>query len=129
MATVNISGGGMRANVRSGQALPANRLWKYDTIVNETTLCGAGEECDGIVLAAIEQGEIMNSVGSAYSRKTTGVYSDVTISANFACGGEFMSDGEGQIINYVAAGDNRALGKYLSTGLVSATGKVLLYSK
>lgn len=129
MGVANISGGGLRANLRANATLPADRLWTYSSVVDETTLCGAGEECDGIVLSEIASGEIMNSVGSAYSRKTTGVYSEVTINDTFTTGNEFMSDANGQIVNYVNAGDNRPLGKYLSSGLGGEQGKILLYSK
>lgn len=129
MAQVNISSGGVRANVRAGQDLPADRLFKYSSVENEVTLCGAGEEADGLCLDAVVAGEMLNEEGICYARKTTGVFSDVTIGSNFTCGGEFMSAADGVITAYVAADDNRPLGKFLSTGVTGATGKILLYSR
>ena len=129
MATASLSSGGVRANVRAGEDLPASTLFKYSSTENEVTLCGSGEEADGICLEAVASGELLNMEGVCYARKTTGVFDGVTIQSNFTAGNEFMSDASGQIVNYVVSGDNRALGKYLSSGSTGETGKVLFYSK
>lgn len=129
MASVNLSSGGVRAGVRAGADLPADRLFKYSSIENEVVLCGAGEEADGIVLAEVLSGEILNAEGVCYARKTTGTFSDVTIGSNFTCGAEFMSAADGVITAYVAASDNRPLGKFLSSGSSGETGKILFYSR
>jgi hypothetical protein len=75
------------------------------------------------------EGEILNFDGSSYSRKTTGVFDEVTIASNFTAGGEWMASATGTITAYVNSGDNRALGKFLSSGTTDQTGKILFYSK
>lgn len=126
---VRLSGGGPPSNVRAGDDLPASTLWKYSSTENEVVLCGAGEEADGIVLADIVQGEVLNLEGVAYSRKTTGIYDGLTIASNFTAGGEFMSGASGVITAYVAAGDTRPLGKFLTSGNNGETARVLFYSR
>lgn len=129
MPVVNLSSGGVRSNVRAGENIAASRVWKYSATENEVTLCGSGEEADGICLADTLSGEIMNTDGVNYSRKDTGVFSEVTIASNFTAGGEWMSGASGVITAYVAAGDNRPLGKFLTSGLATETGKITFYSK
>ena len=129
MGKVNLSSGGVRANVRAGEEIPADTLFKYSAVVNEVEVCGAGEEADGLCLVAVAEGEILNMEGTCYARTTTGVFDEVTINDTFTCGSEFMSDANGQIVSYSSGGDNRPLGKFLSTGSTGQTGKILFYSK
>mgnify|MGYP001354400763 CR=1 FL=1 len=129
MPTVNLSSGGVRANLRAGEDIAASTVWKYSSTENEVTLCGSGEEADGICIAATAEAELLNTEGENYSRKETGVFSDVEIASNFTAGGEWMSGASGVITAYVASSDNRPLGKFLSSGLSGATGKITFYSK
>ena len=46
MPEVNISSGGVNANVRAGEDIDASRVWKYGSTENEVILCGSGEEAD-----------------------------------------------------------------------------------
>ncbi len=129
MGSVNISPGGVRANVMAGEALPTDTVWKYSSTVNRVELCGSGEEADGFCLSEVASGELLNDEGICYSRKTTGVFEEVTIDTNFTAGNEWMSSATGTVTAYVVSGDNRPLGKFLSTGLAAATGKISFYSK
>ena len=126
---VRLSGGGPPSNIRASEDLPASTFWRYGSTENEVGLCGAGEEADGIVLADIVQGEVLNLEGVAYSRKTTGLYDGLTIASNFTAGSEFMSGASGVITAYVVAADNRPLGKFLTSGLSGETGRILFYSR
>jgi hypothetical protein len=126
---VTLSGGGPPSNVRAGETLPASTLWTYGSTENEVVLCRSGEEADGITLADVVEGEILNLEGVCYARKTTGIYDGIAIASNFTAGGEFMSGASGVITAYVAAADNRPLGKFLSSGLANETGRILLYSR
>ena len=126
---VRLSGGGPPSNVRAGENLLASTLWKYGSTENEVLLCGSGEEADGITLADVVAGEVLNLEGVCYARKTTGIYDDITIDSNFTAGGEFMAGAGGVITAYVAESDNRPLGKFLTSGLANATGRILFYSR
>lgn len=130
MGKVNISGGGVRANVKALVDLPADRLWAYSAVDNEVQLCGAGAEADGITLESTVAGELLNAVGVNYSRKNTGVYADVNIVSIHTAGDEFMSNANGQITDHTGTDlTNRALGKFLTSGAANTTGKVLLYGR
>jgi len=104
-------------------------LWKYSSTENEVVLCGSGEEADGLCIADTLNGEILNADGENYARKETGVFDEMTIASNFTAGGEWMSGASGVITAYVVSGDNRPLGKFLTSGLSGATGKITFYSK
>jgi hypothetical protein len=130
MDKVRIPSGGVRANVRAGEDLPADTLWKYSTTENEVTLCGSGEEADGICLSATLQDEILNQGGgSNYSRKDTGVYDNLSHDGTLTTiGAEWMSGASGVLTAYVAVGTNRPLGKVLAVN-EDDTVKVTFYSK
>ena len=129
MGKCNISSGGVRSNLRAAIDIPADRLWKYSTVQNEVTLCGSGEEADGICLAETFAGEILNADGgSNYSRKETGVFDEVAHDGTLVTiGAEWMSGALGVLTAYVAAGDNRPLGKVVA--IHDSTVKVTFYSK
>jgi len=129
MGVVNLSSGAVRSNVRATEDIAADTVWKYSATENEVELCGSGEEADGICLAATLQDELLNAEGTNYSRKETGVYSEVTIASNFTAGGEWMSGASGVITAYVVSGDNRPLGKFLTSGSSGETGKLTFYGK
>lgn len=130
MGVCNLSSGGVRANVRAGEDIAADRLFKYSSTENQVSLCGDGEEADGICLAAVLEDEILNSEGGqCYARKTSGVFSEVTIASNFTCGNEWMSSATGTVTAYSASGDKRPLGKFLSSGSTGETGKISFYAR
>lgn len=120
-----------KPNGSPSQAGSENRfsIRKYSTSTNEITLCGSGQEADGICLAETMTGEILNFEGTNYARKTTGQYDGVTIAAAFQCGDELMSGENGVITPYVAAGDNRPLGKFLTSGSSGETGRIVIYGR
>lgn len=129
MGKCNLSSGGVRSNLRAAVEIPADRVFKYSSTVNEVELCGSGEEADGLCLAEVLTGEILNaSGGQCHSRKDTGVFDNVTVSGEITVGGEWMSGASGVVTAYVAAGDNRPLGKFVADR-GDGTAKVTFYSK
>lgn len=129
MGVCNLSSGGVRANVRAQEDIAADRVFSYTTTENEVALTGSGEEADGICIAEVVEGEILNASGGAcYARKETGVFDDVAVTGAITVGGEWMSGANGVITAYVAAGDNRPLGKFLADR-GDGTAKVTFYSK
>lgn len=129
MAKCNLSSGGVRSNLRAAVDIPADRLWKYSTTVNEVTLCGSGEEADGLCITDTLQDEILNADGgSNYSRKETGVFDEITNDGTLTVGAEWMCGASGVITAYVAAGDNRPLGKVLRVYDDEVVGEVTIHT-
>ncbi len=126
MDKVRISSGGPRANVRAGEDLPEDRVWKYSTTENEVTLCAIGEEADGICLSETLADSILNDTGVNYGRSYTGVFDNVTVSGSVTVGGEWMSGASGVIQAYSASGDRRPLGKVLKD-YGDGTAKIIFY--
>ena len=83
MGKVVITSGGSPGHVRAGQAIPADRVFKWSNVVDEVVLCNEGEECDGICLVGVLNEEVMNVGGECYWRQTTGVFSEVVIASNY----------------------------------------------
>lgn len=129
MGQVNIPSGGMRANVRAFETIPTDTVWKYGQFENEIWKCGGGEEADGICLAEVTAETICNNTGICYSRKTTGVFDDVTYSGTLTVGSEWMSGAAGEVVAYIAAGDNRPLGKVLAVDDTTSKAKLSLYAR
>lgn len=129
MAKIRIPSGGSPGHVRAGEALPASRVFKWSNVEDEVVLCASGEDAEGICLSGVLEGEILNDGGVCQWRATTGVFDEVTINSNFTSGGEWMAGADGVITAYVAAGDNRPLGKFRTSGLAGSTGKLSIYGK
>ena len=128
MGKVIIPSGGSPGHVRAGQAFPADRVFKWSNVEDEVVLCDEGDECEGICCVGVLNEEVMNVGGECYWRQTTGVFKDVVIASNYTTGGEWMASTGGAITAYVNSGDNRALGKFRTTGVGGTTGKITLYS-
>lgn len=128
MDKVRIPSGGMRSNVRAGEDLPADTVFKYDSDENEVVLCGQGEEADGICLSACESGQILNQSGVCYGRSVSGVYDNIAVSGAVTVGAEWMSGASGVITAYSASGDRRPLGKILKVN-ADDTVKLSFYGK
>lgn len=125
-AQVNISSGGFRSNVRAGLAIAADHVFRYSSTPNEVETCGAGEEADGIALEECPADSILP--GKVFARCCTGVFDKVEYQGVLVIGGEWMSDASGHVSPYVAAGDNRPLGKVLNV-YDDGTAKISFYSK
>lgn len=130
MGTIAIPGGGPTAGVIAQVDLPVDTLFRYSlTNDNEVVVCGSGEQCDGIVLAAVTAGDLLNrGNGLTQMTKNQGTYDGVVVQDTFTPGQEFMSNGSGQIIQYTNAADNRALGKVLGSVVAGETARIVLYA-
>lgn len=131
MGTIAIPGGGPTSNVTAAVDLPIDRLFRFSlTSDNEVVLCGSGEEADGIVLAAVTAGDLLNrGTGLTQMRKQQGTYDGVVVQDTFTPGQEFMSSATGTLVDYTNAADNRALGKVLDSAVADGTARILLYAR